>query len=358
MTDQLTIARKSVFTPQSIEPSDDEALYKLVQRIFHDRFELNAEGLITHPNPATVFLDGGDWVASWRNDEGSSFQAVLNPVDSPEYPQSEIEPESVAQVADPYVEELNGRSTNEIVKDDTLATNARLSALRDWLEIDRPTATDFVLEQLEQHTTIDEWSKMLVYAAEDVTFDSEAFQSRAAAALLAAAKRLREIDDADSGEVVWAAIQRAGSLIPVHEVSELVEFLTPPNVVDTRLAALQAIVHVFEMAPPTSDVDLKALRDQTFDLCSLWFNPNLFIAGEISALAIEGLIALATMGDERLGDLVEAANQLKRDWLSQEIDRRLNEVVGFWAEADGETADLEIRRLCEACGRLHESAGH
>lgn len=245
-------------------------------------------------------------------------------------------PASASSIADPP--SFVARATDE-----SLPIADRAQALQDWIEKDNDGAAEFVLRELQQAEDGQEWQFALVFATERIEFLGLDRQRQLANELRRIALALRGDGRSGVEPVVYCALARYGSLVEPANADGFIEFLTPVGYVDTRLAALKSIVHLFEVSPPAELVEITQLSDRIAELAFKFLDRDVFIAGQNSAIAKEAIVALAALGDARLLELVRLALQVERNWFRRELNERLEEVR--WAQHSVAADDTALRRL-------------
>ena len=216
------------------------------------------------------------------------------------------------------------------IRDASLTVHDRIEILQEWMADDNDAAAQFITQELTLDDLSSEWRNALIYAAEVVRFRDSDAKTGAVDVLLKHATQLRHSAERGVSEVVWCAIHRVGSIIPVQRASELSVFLGPSKSVDTRLAALQAIVRIFEVAPPDRPADFWELTDPAINLAKAMWNPIVFTVGEISAIAIEATVSSAALADERVLELVSHAREVNRPWVMRKLLKRFSELLVLW----------------------------
>ena len=147
----------------------------------------------------------------------------------------------------------------------------RLEGLQEWMAEDNDAAAEFIVSELASTPLAADWRNVLIYAADAVRFRDPAVRTKAVDVLLKNATCLRHSNEPAVFEVVWCVIHRIGSIIPVHRAGELTSFLGPCDPVDTRLATLQAVVRIFEVAPLDVPEMFAELADRVVVLATkLW----------------------------------------------------------------------------------------
>ncbi|MFM9963720.1 MAG: hypothetical protein ACKV2Q_21130 [Planctomycetaceae bacterium] len=214
-----------------------------------------------------------------------------------------------------------------------LPTTERLAGLQDWMAEDNDAAAEFVVSELASNELAPDWRNVLIYAAESVRFRDPGCRLQAVDVLLRNAASLRRSNDQGVAEVVWCAIHRIGSIIPIGRANELAAFLCPSDPIDTRLATLQAVVRIFEVAPPTVLKQFAELAERSVILAKKHWDPDVFAAGDNSAIAIEATVATAALADRRVLELVDLAANVGRSWVMGKLQRRFDELLRFWQSA-------------------------
>jgi hypothetical protein len=235
------------------------------------------------------------------------------------------------------------------VNESSLSVESRLEAILEWASADMNAAAQFVLSELGNPATPTNWRNALVFAADAVRFDSSESRETVCTKLLQIARSMRGSQAQHHRPVVLCAIQRAGSMIPCSRVDELEDFLAPSGAIDTRLAALQTIVRIFEAVPPDNASLIAGISDRAATLAEKRWDVDVFAVGEISALAIEGTITIAALGDSRLGRLLDDAKSLGKSWVTRKLIRRLDEIREFRVNRG-----IEVSAFDEALAKLND----
>jgi len=229
-----------------------------------------------------------------------------------------------SQRRNPIEDDCRARARNP-----ALSAHDRLEALLEWSRSDSDNASDFILGELRNEDAQPAWRNAVIYAADAVEFRLPESREQLCGELIRAARSMRDSQAQDDRPVVLCAIHRAGSIIPRSRVGELEGFLEPGGAIDTRLAALQAIVRIFEATPPDDPSLTTKIADRSVTLATKRWDVDVFAAGEFSAMTIEGTIVAAVLGDDRLETLLNDAMSLGKSWVTRKLTRRLDEVRGF-----------------------------
>jgi len=237
-------------------------------------------------------------------------------------------------------------------RDPDLPASSRLEAIIEWASEGGSEAADFVSSELDSLPTEAGWRNALVLAADRARFDSADARARASTALLQITRQMRDSNSQEDAQIVWCAIHRAGSIIPRHRVDEFEELVTAGSAVDTRLAALQSVVRVFEAEPADHNCPVAILCERAGALALKLWDRDVFVAGETSAIAIEGTIAVVVLGGQSDG-LIDSALQLGRPWAIRKLRRRLEEIREFRRSENSDHLALDA-----ALGRLSSGIEH
>lgn len=220
-------------------------------------------------------------------------------------------------------DEVIDRSPAETVCDRSATVADRIEALREWIGCDPNAVADFLVEELEKDGHELLWIETIILSSEHVRFEDLDARRRVGRSLLALAEKIRgERRIAES--TIWCAIHRGGSLIPIEDLSLLDPFLGNRGGVDTRLAALQAIVRIFEAETEVGSSDLVSrLADRIKTLVIKYLDEDVFRPGEIAAIALEGSIALALISPERFVAISEILKSSTKLWFRRQLRKRL-----------------------------------
>ncbi|REJ66333.1 MAG: hypothetical protein DWQ31_14780 [Planctomycetota bacterium] len=224
---------------------------------------------------------------------------------------------------DPYV----------TVRDESQELPLRLKALSTLLADDPEFVSSFVLEQLDNPPAEFDWLAAIVYAAEEVRFDSTEDQELVWQRLLALALELRGRTDSRLEKIVWSAIRRSASLIPQSRVSRLLPLLDYTGAVDTRLVGLQAIATVFSTEPARSDAEYRDIIERVNVVATKFIDRDVLIPGEHSAIPELAIIVLASLDAPEFESQVQRAQDLGLEWFSRAVERSLAELIQSWSDA-------------------------
>lgn len=220
----------------------------------------------------------------------------------------------------------------DCIVDDTSPPGERAAALRVVVESDEDRAAAFLADELERRDISSEWQGVLVLCAESAQVHDDALRRRLWARLLEIALSDRqEPDDAAAKPVVFSAIRCATSMIPLSELDRLLPFLDPPAPLETRLVTLQCIVNVFEAGPPAEPGQFAQLGDRISELALKFLDRDRLVAGQLAAISLNAIQALACLGDERLSTCLSRALALGIDWFNSQLMRKLRETADSWA---------------------------
>ena len=210
----------------------------------------------------------------------------------------------------------------------------RIPALEEWGYHDNDSAASFVLEELKSESVKEpDWLAALIYAAEDLRFDSTDQQNEIADILQNIALKMKDHAPAQLEQVINSAIRRFASLVEEDKADQLIPFLKNTDGLDTRLVALQSVGRIFEVAPLQEDSVTLALRNRLFDMAKKLLLSDVLVAGETSAMAQQAVYGLASMGDKRLHDCVVQIEALNLPWFKQIIQNDLNRLRELWKQS-------------------------
>lgn len=223
-------------------------------------------------------------------------------------------------------------SCEDRVRDPRTPLAERAAVLQEWIVRDQDGAAPFVVEELHRADLDPAWRDVLIYAAEDVRFLTEQHQERVWKRLYELALELRNDTTSGVEQVAWSAVRRLASLLPEHEAGRLRQFLDHRSIVDMRLATLQAIICIFENAPPANWEAVQSLADRVYQLGMKIIDPDIMTAGETSAIAEAATHALAVLGDSRVTTCIDRLQQLGWEWLLNQVRCDLRDVRDAWGE--------------------------
>jgi hypothetical protein len=174
------------------------------------------------------------------------------------------------------------------------------------------------------------WRNHLVLAAESMQFVTQGMREELADRLLAIARELRHSRQAFDASTVWSALRTYASLIPRDRVVSLLEFLNGQGTVDTRLVALQCVARMFEPAPPEPGHAPSVLADCVYIFAEKMTDPLVITPGEVAAIALNAICALAAIRDPRLPDTLARVVKLKKPWFERQVRQRLHLLAVGW----------------------------
>jgi len=224
------------------------------------------------------------------------------------------------------------RDFEQVACDENANVQTRLESLQQWFASSPDNVAIYVASQLDDQDDLDqEWLKTIVRAADSVVFPPDRLES-VAKSLLKAASQFRDRDDFGAAEICWSAILRAGSLLPANCISRLLPFLENGGEVDTRLVALQAVFSIVEVEPlPDTNFDAE-LYSRIEKIGRRNLDPDVFCAGETSAIGIECLMVLAGLSNGRSNPLCACVSALNKTWLTRTIAGRYRELLASWRQ--------------------------
>lgn len=221
------------------------------------------------------------------------------------------------------------------LRDAGKTTDDREELLRQLISLDNDKAATVIVEELEG-TSDAGWQRVLVLAAEDVQFRLTTERKRLKARLLEVALSLRHDSAVEAERTAFSAIRCYASLIEPTEVATLFPLLDPPAFADTRLVALQSIIHALEQSPPVSLEPFTQLANRVAQLAETFTQPDLLLPGELAAIAQNSILLLAMLGDDRARANVIQVTKLNKRWLTRQLKRKLEHTLEMWKLASQE----------------------
>lgn len=188
----------------------------------------------------------------------------------------------------------------------------------------------FIVSELKKPSISGMWRNHLVLAAESMQFLSQGMREELADRLLAIARELRNSRQTFDASTVWSALRTYASLIPRNEVVSLLEFLNGQGTVDTRLVALQCVARMFEPALPEPGQVSSVLADCVYIFAEKMTDPLVITPGEVAAIALNAICALAAIRDPRLPDTLARVVKLKKPWFARQVRQRLHLLAVGW----------------------------
>ncbi len=227
------------------------------------------------------------------------------------------------------------RDTWAALRDDTTSVGLRCALLEELACTREEDAARFVVEQLYREDLPRPWRDCLVLLAERVQFRDDIMRAKLRDRLFEIAATLSRSGDHTAKPIVFSAIRCYGSLIASEDAHSLLPFLEPARVIETRLVALQSIVHLFNSQPLQNGAAASSLADRVFDLAEKFLDRDWLVAGEKAAIGQNATHALAAMGDPRLFACIERIKTLALPWLSRQVAAKLKATLDAWkAKAD------------------------
>jgi hypothetical protein len=294
---------------------------------------------------------GSRWIVPWDFLESHSVRSSRAYVDA----QSQDKRIELGQRAHRIFQEdfaIRKRPCNDVAVDANEPADRRLQALSQWIAADNDSAARYILKELQSNLPERLWRNGIILASEWTTFNTREAQQGASEALLDWAQRLRSDNDRNSFNVISCAIHRAASLILPEHIHRFEQFLLPGGMHDTRLAATQSINRILEEYTPATYSTLNGLAERIVSLGKKLLDPDVFLAGPTSAIAIEAIVATAALGAAQLSELISVAKSLHRPWLCRAIRLRLSELYASRTKRGLSTADAGVANLQAAIADL------
>jgi hypothetical protein len=214
-------------------------------------------------------------------------------------------------------------------------TEDREQLLRQLISLDNGKAATIIVEEIEKASDA-RWREVLVLAAEDMQFRLAGERKRLKIRLLEVALSLRHDSATEAERTAFSAIRCYASLIEQAEIATLLPLLDPPVFADTRLVALQSIIHALEHSPPLSAAPLGQLANRVAQLAETFLHPDLLLPGEVAAIAQNAIQLLAMLGDDRAHADVIQVTRLNKRWLTRQLKRKLEKTLEMWKRANQE----------------------
>lgn len=187
-----------------------------------------------------------------------------------------------------------------------------------------PELPAFLVQALEDRDITPAVQELLIVAAEHSQVSEPALRARLCAALRGSALALR---GTTRPEVLWSALRRYASMVPVEEADSLLDFLRPEDAPTTIQVALQGVFSVFTR--PGVDFKTAArdrLRARVGALARSLIGPSAAIRPDDAALALCAYEAAAALDDPELPDLRASLEDLGRRYLSDRAHRVIDEI--------------------------------
>jgi len=188
----------------------------------------------------------------------------------------------------------------------------------------------FVAENLAATSPSQKIHHKLILIAEDIHFPTPELRQQICKTLLSTAITLSKNSDPAIKEIVFSAIRKLSALTEPRKITKLIRLLQPTQHIDTKLITLQGIVKIFELAPPNKDISYTPLSNRIFEIISKLIDPDVFIAGEISAICTNAIIVMCILGDNRAKKCIKCALALKKPWVIDKLLKQLENIRQNW----------------------------
>lgn len=203
-----------------------------------------------------------------------------------------------------------------------------------------------IIKRLHEET--DPWKLFdVVHAAELTQFINLEERRVLGQRLLEIASEHRFATSAATQRAVWSALRTLSSLFESkEEIAKLIVFLEPDVPLGNRIAALGRISRVLEVYGPALSSDPKVTEVYPIlfairDTLNIYMNPLAFLPGEVGALVINGIVAIAALGDSFACNYIEnAAHRLKKPWIFRQIKYSLKEIRDAWEKRNFDAYSL------------------
>jgi hypothetical protein len=291
-----------------------------------EQFRLHIEGIPTRDVYGYTFPDGdvpGRVQFRGKDLEGRPFVA------SGSYDDAQVETPSKSTEASATI--IQRRHLSAIVEDCRAPSQERVAALHEWMAESPADASNFILRNLSDPSIPSDLRDSLVFLAEQARYTDPCEQDQLVKALTNIATNLMNSTEPTSEHVVWSAIRRVASILPASRLDDLRCFLRNSGKVDTRIVALQGIVHAFESKPGSAEL-LPLLCDRIYEMAVKLTDEDVLTAGESSAVLELAICALYALGDPRAAEAHQKVRGLGWDWLTTQVDNGLRDLRDGWEE--------------------------
>jgi hypothetical protein len=231
--------------------------------------------------------------------------------------------------------ELEVEQVWQRVKDRGSDVAKRIIALDELIARRDDALPDYLLRELERNEMPTAWRDHLIFASEDVEFLDENARTRLRTRLFSLADGMCDSEKALANpEALYSAARRFASLIDPHlvdsEVPRLLRFLRAGEPPLLHQAALQAIQNLFAGAPPERPNAVRSLCRRVVEIAVQFLAADVVSSPSNAALALNAVHALAVLGDRRLDERIEQVQRLRKQWLADQLRRRLEDVRIRW----------------------------
>ncbi len=167
---------------------------------------------------------------------------------------------------------------------------------------------DQVIDTLRDAAPTDSWTHACVRVAEDLQITDPDRRSAMAKGLLRIA---RALERQGPREVAWSALTTWQSLIPIHELAAIHEFIVPGTHSDTIQVAMRCIWNCASVEPELPELPILAARCR--ELVDKYLDPDWITVPRTRALVVDALLASSVLLPEvELAPRIAQARQLGR----------------------------------------------
>lgn len=159
-----------------------------------------------------------------------------------------------------------------------------------------------------------ETREALILATEVTAILNPDNRSRITASLL---RHARDLRDEGSEAVLWSALRRYASMVPIEDVDNLLEFMRPTDSQKTIQCALQGIFNIFSLTPRPNGVAVGRLKERVLELCNIWIHPDRVQTSADAAMAFCSYSALLVLGGDPDGEMLARFESLGRRRLGE-----------------------------------------
>ena len=225
---------------------------------------------------------------------------------------------SVALGTDPVAEAW------DVVRHEWAPAELRVRAL-EVLVLDGDAALPtWLADAFDQELRGGPWRDALVLAAERTAFEGDELRTRVTTSLLRVAEALR---GTGPDEVMWSAIRRYASMVPVGSSDALIGFLGDDERATTLQVALQGVSRIFEASPTEGVPARDRLRARVHALALARIKPDRVHGSEDAAMCFACFEAALQLRDPEIDAVQQQLESLGR---SRQIARAraLRDAVG------------------------------
>ena len=218
----------------------------------------------------------------------------------------------------------------DILESDPRDLTGRCSAIEACLLDDPARLARFVSRELGEPCIPGPWRDALVDVAEVLDFVDLNERKGVTDSLLRIALQIKTSGCAQHERVLWAALRTFSSMVAREEAPQLLPFLEPGAIVESRLVALQCTCRIFEHEPPSSVCEHQSLADRACEIAEKYLDPDIFGDGYVAAVAKAAIEVVAVLCDPRLEELVTKVVARTPSWFQSQLKHSLERIAAAW----------------------------